>query len=291
MELIRRVSLMREISREKRGRGKKIALVPTMGALHDGHLSLVRRARDLADIVVVSIFVNPTQFGPREDYERYPRDLARDADLCIAEGVDYVFAPEANDMYPPGYRTWVEVEGLSSVLEGASRPGHFRGVCTVVLKLLNIVRPHFALFGQKDAQQAIIVRRMVRDLNVDVELVVCETVRQPDGLALSSRNAYLSPEDRAAATVLFRALERARVLVEDEGETDAARVEREVREVLAGEPRVRVDYVALVDEDDLQPVERIERPVLVALAAWLGDTRLIDNVIVKPRKRGGEQPS
>ncbi len=291
MELIRRVSLMREISREKRGRGKKIALVPTMGALHDGHLSLVRRARDLADIVVVSIFVNPSQFGPREDYERYPRDLARDADLCIAEGVDYVFAPEAEDMYPPGFRTWVEVEGLSSVLEGASRPGHFRGVCTVVLKLLNIVRPHFALFGQKDAQQAIIVRRMVRDLNVDVELVVCETVRQPDGLALSSRNAYLSPEDRAAATALHRALERARTLVEDEGETDAARVEREVREVLAGEPRVRVDYVAVVDEDDLQPVDRIDRPVLVALAAWLGDTRLIDNVIVKPPRRGGEQPS
>ena len=291
MELIRRVSLMREISREKRGRGKKIALVPTMGALHDGHLSLVRRARDLADIVVVSIFVNPTQFGPREDYERYPRDLARDADLCIAEGVDYVFAPEARDMYPPGYRTWVEVEGLSSVLEGASRPGHFRGVCTVVLKLLNIVRPHFALFGRKDAQQAIIVRRMVRDLNVDVELVVCETVRQPDGLALSSRNAYLSPEDRAAATVLWRALERARVLVEEEGETDAARVEQEVRELLAAEPRLRVDYVALVDEEDLQAVDRIDRPTLVALAAWLGDTRLIDNVTVRPPGGGREQPS
>ncbi len=291
MELIRRVSLMREISREKRGRGKKIALVPTMGALHDGHLSLVRRARDLADIVVVSIFVNPTQFGPREDYERYPRDLARDADLCIAEGVDYVFAPEAGDMYPPGYRTWVEVEGLSSVLEGASRPGHFRGVCTVVLKLLNIVRPHFALFGRKDAQQAIIVRRMVRDLNVDVELVVCETVRQPDGLALSSRNAYLSSEDRAAATVLWRALERARVLVEEEGETDAARVEQEVRELLAAEPRLRVDYVALVDEEDLQAVDRIDRPTLVALAAWLGDTRLIDNVTVRPPGGGREQPS
>ncbi len=291
MEVIRRVSLMREISREKRGRGKKIALVPTMGALHDGHLSLVRRARDLADIVVVSIFVNPSQFGPREDYDRYPRDLARDADLCIAEGVDYVFAPGAEDMYPRGYRTWVEVEGLSSVLEGASRPGHFRGVCTVVLKLLNIVRPHFALFGQKDAQQAIIVRRMVRDLNVDVELVVCETVRQADGLALSSRNAYLSPADRAAATVLVRALERARVLVEEEGETDAARVEREVREVLGREPRVRVDYVALVEEEDLRPVERIDGPVLVALAAWLGDTRLIDNVVVRPPSRGGEQPS
>ncbi len=291
MEVIRRVSLMREISREKRGRGKKIALVPTMGALHDGHLSLVRRARDLADIVVVSIFVNPSQFGPREDYDRYPRDLARDADLCIAEGVDYVFAPGAEDMYPRGYRTWVEVEGLSSVLEGASRPGHFRGVCTVVLKLLNIVRPHFALFGQKDAQQAIIVRRMVCDLNVDVELVVCETVRQADGLALSSRNAYLSPADRAAATVLVRALERARVLVEEEGETDAARVEREVREVLGREPRVRVDYVALVEEEDLRPVERIDGPVLVALAAWLGDTRLIDNVVVRPPSRGGEQPS
>ncbi|UCF68733.1 MAG: pantoate--beta-alanine ligase [Acidobacteriota bacterium] len=282
MELIRRVHLMREISQEARGKGRKIALAPTMGALHDGHLSLVRRARELGDIVVVSIFVNPTQFGPEEDYARYPRDLGRDADLCIQEGVDYVFAPEPQDMYPDGFGTYVDVLELSAVLEGATRPGHFRGVCTVVLKLFNIVRPHFAVFGQKDAQQAVILKRMARDLNLDVELIVGVTVRNEDGLALSSRNAFLSPEERRAATKLFRALEEGRRLIESAGETRGPVVEATVRKALAGSKSLRVDYVAVVDSDKLAPVEQISGSTLIALAAWVGETRLIDNVTATP---------
>ncbi|RMG47867.1 MAG: pantoate--beta-alanine ligase [Acidobacteria bacterium] len=281
MDLIRRVHMMREIAGEARGRGKKIGLVPTMGALHEGHLSLVRKARELADVVVVSVFVNPTQFGPAEDYDKYPRDLPRDADLCIQEGVDFLFAPEAADMYRPGHRTFVEVEGLSAVLEGASRPGHFRGVCTVVLKLFNIVKPHIAVFGQKDAQQAIIIRRMVEDLNVDVELVIAETVRHDDGLAMSSRNAYLNPEERRAARQLYAALARAEELVST-GERSVERIEAAAREVLAANPLVRPDYVAVVDPRDLAPLERIEGEALLALAAWVGEARLIDNTILRP---------
>ncbi|RMF74246.1 MAG: pantoate--beta-alanine ligase [Acidobacteria bacterium] len=286
MELIRRLHLMREISQEARGRGRKIGLVPTMGALHDGHLSLVRRARELCDLVVVSVFVNPAQFGPNEDFDRYPRDLTRDADLCVQEGVDYLFAPSGEEMYPPGYRTWVEVEGLSDVFEGASRPGHFRGVATVVLKLFNIVRPHFSFFGQKDGQQVVIVQRMIRDLNLDVELVVCPTQRDADGLALSSRNAYLDPDERAAATCLYRALERARELIEDQGVRDARQVEAAMRQVIESEPLARLDYLAITDTETLERVDEIDRRVLVALAVWIGETRLIDNMILEPRKRG-----
>ncbi len=282
MELVRRVPMMREISREARGKGKKIGFVPTMGALHDGHLSLVRRARELADIVVVSIFVNPKQFGPDEDYDKYPRDIARDADLCLQEGVNYVFAPETPDMYPKAYRSYVEVEGLSTVLEGASRPGHFRGVATVVLKLLNIVRPHFAFFGQKDAQQALLLRRMVRDLNVDVELVVAPTIRHDDGLAMSSRNAYLSPEERTAALVLSRSLERARSLVEDAGVRDTREIEGAVRRILESEARASTDYVAIGSAEDLERHDVIDTETLVAIAVRIGETRLIDNVIVRP---------
>ncbi|MDH3285498.1 MAG: pantoate--beta-alanine ligase [Acidobacteriota bacterium] len=281
MELIRRVQLMREISREARGRGKKIALVPTMGALHDGHLSLVRRARELADIVIVSVFVNPAQFGPAEDFERYPRDLAGDTDLCIQEGVEYLFSPAPQGIYPPGYRTYVEVEGLSEVLEGASRPGHFRGVATIVLKLFNICRPHFGLFGQKDAQQAVIVRRLIRELDLDVEPIVCPTVRTDDGVAMSSRNAQLSAAERHAARVINKALQRARELVEDDGVADAAQVEAGIRTVLDAEPRIRIDYVAIVDEDELTPCAEISGKALVLLAAWLGETRLIDNLFVE----------
>ncbi|MEN6526137.1 MAG: pantoate--beta-alanine ligase [Candidatus Polarisedimenticolia bacterium] len=282
MELVRRVHMMREISREARGKGKKIAFVPTMGALHEGHLSLVRRARELGDIVVLSVFVNPKQFGPNEDYAKYPRDLARDADLCLREGVDYVFAPEPEDMYPPSYRTYVEVEGLSTTLEGAARPGHFRGVATVVLKLFNIVRPHFAFFGQKDAQQALLLRRMAKDLCLDVELVVCPIVRHDDGLAMSSRNSYLSPEERVAALALHRALEKARELVEERGERRAAEIESVVRRTIESEPPARLDYVAVVSTDDLERKDVVDGETLVALAAFVGPTRLIDNVIVKP---------
>lgn len=273
---------MQEIARQARGTGKKIAFVPTMGALHDGHLSLVRRARELGDLVVVSVFVNPRQFAPEEDYTRYPRDLARDTDLCIQEGVDHLFVPEAEEMYPSGYRTFVEVEGLSSILEGLSRPAHFRGVTTVVLKLLNIVKPHFAFFGQKDAQQSIIVRRMAKDLNLDVEIVVAPIVRHEDGLALSSRNAYLGPAERAAATVLSRALAKARGMVEREGVRDARAIEAALHSVLEEEPRARVDYVAVVDANTLEEVDQLSGDTLIPLAVHIGGTRLIDNVIVRP---------
>lgn len=282
MDLVRRATIMRELSREARSKGRKLSFVPTMGALHDGHLSLVRRAKELGDLTVVSVFVNPRQFGPSEDYASYPRELTRDADLCIQEGVDLLFAPEAGEMYPEGFRTHVEVEGLSDVLEGASRPGHFRGVCTVVLKLLNLVRPHFAFFGQKDAQQALVVRRMVRDLNLDTELVICPTVRQDDGLALSSRNAYLSVEERQAAAVLHRALDAGRRAIEEEGERDPHAIERCLRDVLAGEPRARVDYAVVVDGETLQPLQQLDRPVALMLAVWIGSTRLIDNQFARP---------
>lgn len=284
MDLVRRVQMMQEIVREKVGKGRKVAFVPTMGALHDGHLSLVRRARELGDFVIVSAFVNPTQFGPQEDFESYPRDLARDQDLCIQEGVDYLFAPSREDVYRPGHHTYVNVEGLSAVLEGATRPGHFRGVATIVLKLFNIVRPHFAVFGQKDAQQVALIKRMVRDLNVPVELIVEPIVREDDGLALSSRNAHLSPEERKAATVLYRALEQGRTLVEEEGSKDAGRVDSAMRELFAAEPRARLDYVAIVDPDEFVPRETVEENTLLAVAAWLGETRLIDNMLVTPRR-------
>ncbi len=286
MELVRRVHMMREITRQARAKGKRIAFVPTMGALHDGHLSLVRRAREMGDLVVLSVFVNPKQFGPNEDLARYPRDLARDADLCMQEQVNYLFAPEPDEMYPQHFRTVVEVEGLSDVLEGASRAGHFRGVTTVVLKLFNVVRPHFAFFGQKDAQQALILRRMVRDLNLDVEMVVAPTVRHDDGLALSSRNVYLGGFEREAATALYRSLEVARALVEDEGVRDTAAIETAMRKVLAAEPLARVDYAAVVGAEDLQRHEFIDGETLCALAVYIGETRLIDNVIVRPPLTG-----
>jgi pantoate--beta-alanine ligase len=282
MELVRRIHMMRELSREARSRGRKIALVPTMGALHDGHLSLVRRARELADFVVVSVFVNPKQFGPAEDFDHYPRDLARDTDLCIQEGVEYLFSPSAEEMYPRGYRTYVDVEGLSSVYEGARRPGHFRGVATVVLKLFNIVQPHFAFFGQKDGQQALILRKMVEDLNVGVEMIVCPTQRDTDGLALSSRNVYLSREQREAALSLHRALEKARTMVEEQGVRDARQVERSMRGVLDATAELKTDYLAITDAKDLRPVDVIDDEVMIALAAWIGEVRLIDNVVVSP---------
>lgn len=280
MELVRRVPRMKEICRRARAEGRRVGFVPTMGYLHEGHLSLVRRIREVADLAVVSVFVNPTQFAPGEDFDRYPRDLARDADLLIREGVDYLFAPEADEMYPPGPRTFVEVERLGSILEGASRPGHFRGVATVVLKLFEVVRPDVAAFGQKDAQQAILVQRMARDLLLDVEILVLPTVRDEDGVALSSRNIYLSAEERRAARAIPRSLEAAQQAVAA-GERDPAAVVRAVREVLEAEPAVKVDYVALVETAELEPVERVEGEVLLAVAVWAGRTRLIDNVILK----------
>jgi pantoate--beta-alanine ligase len=272
---------MMSLARELRAEGRLIGLVPTMGALHEGHLSLMSRAREMCDTVVASVFVNPAQFGPDEDFDRYPRDLARDAELAFTPGVDFIFAPAAEDMYPAGFATFVVVEGLGDRLEGASRPGHFRGVTTVVSKLFNIVRPNFAYFGRKDAQQVIVIKRMARELSMDIEIVVGPTVREEDGLALSSRNVYLSTEERKAATVLRRALERCRTLY-NAGERDAGRLLAAMRSLVEQEPLARIDYIAITDTEKLNPVEMVplDRPTLVSMAVFIGVTRLIDNVVL-----------
>lgn len=267
-------------AREVQRGGRRIGFVPTMGALHEGHLSLMREARAQCDVLVVSIFVNPTQFGPSEDFAKYPRDLDSDATLLIRENVDYLFAPAVTDIYPPGFSTYVIVEGLSERLEGASRQGHFRGVATVVAILLNIVRPDVAFFGQKDAQQAAVLKRMVRDLAFDTKVIVLPIVREESGLALSSRNAYLSDEEKRAATVLHRGLSQAASAYEN-GERNGARLLELVRSTVASESRARVDYISLNDAETLAPIERIaERPALLSLAVYLGKTRLIDNMVL-----------
>ncbi|HTU23504.1 MAG TPA: pantoate--beta-alanine ligase [Gemmataceae bacterium] len=273
---------LRRAVAEARRSGRTIGLVPTMGALHEGHLSLIETARAETGYVVVSIFVNPTQFGPNEDLNRYPRPLERDLEMCGEAGVDLVFHPQAEIMYPPGYRTYVEVEGLQDVLCGASRPGHFRGVATVVLKLFNLVQPDRAYFGQKDAQQVRILQQMVRDLNVPVEIRVCPIVREADGLALSSRNEYLEAGGRRGATVLYSALTEARQRIEA-GTRDAATVRQVMTEAIASVPGAVLDYAAVVDADSLQPLVQIgsERSVLLALAVRFGGTRLIDNVLIQ----------
>jgi pantoate--beta-alanine ligase len=263
-----------------RQEGRLVGLVPTMGYLHEGHLSLIRIARERSDVVVTSIFVNPTQFAPHEDYQRYPRDLPRDMALAEQAGCDVIFHPSVEEMYPAGYLTYVEVEKITGVLCGRSRPTHFRGVTTVVAKLFNIVKPHVAVFGQKDAQQALVVRRMAQDLNFDLEIVVAPIVREPDGLAMSSRNSYLSPEERRQAVVLSKALQRASELVAA-GERSAARLVMEMEAVIRTAPSARVDYVAVVDAQTLEEVEQLRGQVLIALAVWIGSTRLIDNVMVE----------
>ncbi len=275
--LVRTVEEMKALSRRWREEGKTIGFVPTMGYLHEGHLSLVRRAREENDRVVVSIFVNPTQFGPNEDYNRYPRDLDRDMKLLEPIGVDAVFYPSVEEMYPEGYGTYVEVVGITDKLCGASRPGHFRGVCTVCTKLFNIVMPHRAYFGKKDFQQYVVIKNMVRDLNMDIEIVPMPIVREPDGLAMSSRNTYLSPEERQAATCLYRSLKRAVELFES-GERDASKIREEVVRIIEAEPLARIDYVEVVDPETFEPVERVEKGTLVALAVFVGPARLIDNV-------------
>jgi pantoate--beta-alanine ligase len=265
---------------DARGQGHFVALVPTMGALHEGHLSLIRRARTENGLVVVSIFVNPTQFGAGEDLETYPRDLERDLELSGEAGADMVFSPPVSEMYPRGFSTWVEVEGLTRGLCGASRPGHFRGVCTVVAKLLNICQPDRAYFGEKDAQQLAVIRRMVRDLDLPTEIVACPTVREPDGLALSSRNVRLAAAERAQAPVLFRALSGALTLIEN-GERDVHRVRDEICAVIAEADLAEIDYVEIVRGDDLTPIETLSGPCLIALAVKFGSVRLIDNVTVE----------
>ena len=261
------------------GRKRVVALVPTMGALHEGHLSLVRAAKAQCDAVAVSIFVNPTQFGPTEDLSKYPRQFDRDCQLLEKEGVDILFAPSVDEIYPDGAVTWVLVEGLSEKLDGRSRPGHFRGVTTIVAKLFNIVEPYAAFFGQKDAAQLAVIRRMVRDLNFPVEIVACPIVRESDGLAMSSRNAYLNREERGRALVLRRSLEQVQREFQG-GERIAAKLISAAKEVFAREPQVALDYFEIVDPDTLDPVERISQKTLVAVAAYVGSTRLIDNTVL-----------
>ena len=279
---MRQISTIAEMRRALAGVQGSVGLVPTMGYLHAGHMALVERARRENDVVVVSIFVNPTQFGPNEDYGRYPRDLGRDLAMLREAGVDFVFTPEPSEMYPEGFCSFVSVEGLSEKLEGAFRPGHFRGVATVVAKLFNIVPAQRAYFGQKDAQQVVVIRRMARDLNFPHEIVTVPTVREPDGLALSSRNVYLNPEQRRSALVLSRALFAARELYE-RGERDAREIRSAMRAMLDAEPGVTTDYVTVSDPESLEELERIEGPALVALAARVGDTRLIDNIVLGDR--------
>jgi len=286
MEIVNRRKRMMSIARKlRREENRTIGLVPTMGALHEGHLNLIHEARAMCDVVVVSIFVNPTQFGPGEDFGAYPRDLTADSALLAEYNVDYVFAPTMEEIYPQGSSTFVTVEGLSEQLEGASRPGHFRGVTTIVAILFNIVRPHFAFFGQKDAQQSVIVKQMVRDLAFNTEIVVLPVVREESGLAMSSRNEYLNDEQRQAATVLSRALSQARAAFED-GEYGAAHLIELVRSIIEKEPLARIDYVSLNDAESLETLDKIEdRPALLSLAVFIGKTRLIDNAVLGKTKK------
>lgn len=283
MEIIRTVAAMKAQVAAWKAEGLTIGLVPTMGSLHAGHESLMDAARPSCDRVVVSVFVNPIQFGPDEDYDAYPRDLDRDAATCERHGVDVVFHPEVEDMYGPAYNTYVVMETLTDSLCGASRPGHFRGVCTVVTKLFNIVRPDRAFFGQKDAQQLAIIKRMVADLNMNLEVVGCPIVREADGLAKSSRNAYLSADERAAALVLSRAIFAGKAAVES-GERDTAAVKALMTEIIEAEPLARIDYVEVVDGATMQPTDRIGKSALAAMAVYIGSTRLIDNFIYEEEK-------
>src|SRR4026208_763213 len=272
MEIINRRQRMSSVARKiRREQDKTVGLVPTMGALHEGHLSLVREARRMCDVVVVSVFVNPTQFGPGEDYEHYPRDLTKDTALLTDYNVDYIFAPAAEEMYPPGFSTYVNGGGRSKPLEGATRPGHFRGVATVVAILLNTIRPDFAFFGQKDAQQSVIIKRMVKDLAFDTEVVVLPTVREDSGLAISSRNLYLDAEEQQSAAVIHRALKQAKEIYK-KGERHAAKLAETVRATIETEPRVRVDYVSVVDAETLEKLDKVDaRPVLGAGGAYVGE--------------------
>ena len=283
MRRIQTVHAMRSWSRGLQREGVTIGLVPTMGALHEGHRSLIRAARLACDASAVSIFVNPLQFGPLEDFDRYPRSLAQDLRLCQSAGVDAVFIPRAQEMYPPDFETAVSVQRLTRRYEGLSRPGHFGGVTTVVMKLLNIVRPDKAFFGQKDYQQAVAVERLSKDLNLDTEIVVRPTVRELDGLALSSRNRHLSPEERKAATVLYRALSDGRELIRA-GERSVKKVEAAMTRLTRAEPLARLDYLAVVDPITLDEVRSVRGRVVLLLAVWIGETRLIDNLIVTARR-------
>jgi len=281
MKICNTIAAMRAASRSQRNAGKRLGLVPTMGALHEGHLSLMRAARSQCDLVAASLFVNPLQFGPGEDLAKYPRDFEGDRALLEEEGVDFLFAPGVEEMYPAGAVTYVTVEGLSDKLDGQSRPGHFRGVTTVVAKLFHIVEPDVAFFGQKDAAQVAIIQHMVRDLNFPVEIVTCPIVREADGLAMSSRNAYLDSQQRKSAAVLYRSLRRVQGQF-DQGERRGAKLIEAGQRVFTEEPSVRLDYLEIVDPDTLDQVDGVSHTALVALAAFVGKTRLIDNIVLKP---------
>lgn len=280
MKLVDSISRMTTLVKMLKKEGKSIGFVPTMGYLHEGHISLVKAAKKHTDVVVMSIFVNPLQFGPEEDFEKYPRDIKRDETLAGDAGVDVIFYPSVRDMYPEGYATYVNVESLTDQLCGASRPGHFRGVTTVVAKLFNIVKPDVAYFGQKDAQQVIVIKKMVRDLGMDIEIKAMPIIRETDGLAMSSRNLYLSEDERRSALVLNQSLEKALSLVAS-GERNSENVTKAIKELIARKPLVRTDYISIVDMKDLKDVSDISGEVLVALAAFVGKTRLIDNIIIK----------
>ncbi len=280
MKIIRTIPEMQRYADQQRRAGKTIGFVPTMGYLHEGHLSLMRLARPRCDVLVVSIFVNPTQFGPNEDFDRYPRDFEHDEQLCRQERVDVVFYPDVQEMYPLPYYTYIDVEKLSETMCGASRPGHFRGVATVVTKLFNIVKPHLAVFGQKDYQQALIIQQMVRDLNFDIEILLGPIVREPDGLAMSSRNQYLSPEERRKARILYQSLQLAQQRV-SAGERDARKIQAAMEAMIQQVPGVQIDYVVIVDGRTLEPIAEIRDGTLVALAVRIGQTRLIDNTIIR----------
>jgi pantoate--beta-alanine ligase len=280
MEIIKKIELMQEVSDEWRRGGNIISCVPTMGFLHQGHVELLSVGREKGDRLVMTIFVNPTQFGPHEDYQRYPQDTEGDLDKARSAGVDAVFMPTVEEMYPDGFQSTVTVENITQYLCGKSRPGHFAGVTVVVAKLFNITKPHLAIFGEKDYQQLIIIKQMVRDLNMDIEIIGVPTVREKDGLAMSSRNNYLSPEERLSALSLKKGLDFAKKMVA-EGERDSAKIKNAVRELILSHPFIEIDYITICDPEKLTDMENIDRPSLLALAVRVGKTRLIDNIIVR----------
>lgn len=280
MEIYHRISDIRDYVKARRREGKKIGFVPTMGYLHQGHLTLMERAKEENDIVIASIFINPTQFGPDEDYEDYPRNLEHDAKLAKGVGIDIIFAPKVEEIYLKDACTRVEVDDLTTKLCGASRPGHFRGVCTIVTKLFNIVNPDRAYFGQKDAQQVLVIKKMVEDLNFDVKIVVVPIVREEDGLAMSSRNKYLSTKEREAALILFKSLTLAKNMIEA-GKRDANLIKSQIIKNIENEPLARIDYVHIANEKNLKEVDLVTGKILIALAVYIGETRLIDNILLE----------
>uniref|UniRef100_A0A7C5V1D0 Pantothenate synthetase n=1 Tax=Caldicellulosiruptor owensensis TaxID=55205 RepID=A0A7C5V1D0_9FIRM len=282
MVVVERIQKMKDIVKRLKKEGKSIGFVPTMGYLHEGHLSLVRASKQQNDVTIMSIFVNPIQFGPNEDFDRYPRDFERDKSLAEKEGVDYIFYPSIEEVYPEDFKTVVSVKKITEIMCGKSRPGHFDGVATVVLKLFNIVNPDRAYFGQKDAQQLAVIKQMVKDLNLDVEIVPCPIVREQDGLAMSSRNVYLSEEERKSAAVLYRALNLAKEMIE-KGEKEVSSIKRAMEEMILKEKHTKIDYIEFVNNDTFEVVSKVEGKVLIALAVFVGKARLIDNIVVEAK--------